>query len=89
MEYGEIIGEIQFRYFALRQLMTEKKSNAPKNGLDAMIDRACGFNQTLKNAKYAKQHVEHIIRLKEMIGDDTNSDKKALNDLSELIKELS
>lgn len=83
LKYLKTVEKIDFAYFALSQIQSELNAIKPKNGLEAMIDKATGYGEEkIKELKDALViQVKVIINNKQKLGYDISTEERLLQEL--------
>lgn len=79
----EHIAIIDYCYWRLKVL--SERLNTSKSGIERMVDKACGYNETEEIRKEGIELVEHIIESKKAIGADYSGDSEFLDNLKRSI----
>jgi hypothetical protein len=82
-DYFEALGELEYWYFLLRQLVQKRENQKPQSALDLMIDSATGYGDMVLQEDSAKafEIYENIIRLKKILGLDWAEMQQNLDEL--------
>jgi hypothetical protein len=91
-DYFEALGELEYWYFLLRQLVQKRENQKPQSALDLMIDSATGYGDKIlkEDSVEAFEIYENIIRLKKILGrDDWEEMQQNLDELKVHFNKLS
>jgi len=77
--------QIDYCYYAIENILKELGINNKRTSLEALIDKACSYNQNKEKTKEVIGFVETIIENKKKIEADFSADEKTLEQLKELL----
>jgi hypothetical protein len=82
--YGEIMGELAYRYLVLKESLKEIKA-IKRTPIDIIIDKATGHNPHTQVVKDVIVNIKEMIKLKKILKEDYTSETSLCNELNNLI----